>query len=106
MIEIVWEFVVKPDAVDRFIDIYGADGRWAALFRKHHGYEGTTLLRDAVSEFRFLTIDRWDTQADFERMHETAAEEYRQLDADCAGLTVSEAKLGTFQRVEDAPTEL
>jgi len=106
MIEIVWEFVVRPEAVDRFLDIYGADGRWAALFRKHHGYEGTTLLRDTASELRFVTIDRWDTEADFERMRASAADEYDRLDAECAGLTVSEAKVGRFQRVEEAPTEL
>lgn len=106
MIEIVWEFVVKPEAVDRFIDVYGADGRWALLFQKHHGYEGTTLLRDTASEFRFVTIDRWETEADVERMRQAAAAEYAQLDDECASLTVSERKLGTFRRVEDAPTEL
>src|SRR5688572_16579956 len=106
MIEIIWEFTVKPECADRFIDIYGADGRWAALFEKHQGYEGTTLLRDAASEFRFLTIDRWDSDADLERMRQASAVEYSALDEECADLTVSERKLGTFRRVEDAPTEL
>ena len=106
MIEIVWEFVVKPEAVDRFIDVYAADGRWAALFRKHHGYEGTTLLRDVASELRFVTIDRWDSEADFDRMRREAAEEYARLDQECAGFTVSETLLGKFRRVEGAPIEL
>ena len=106
MIEIVWEFVVKPECADRFIDIYGADGRWAALFRNSPGYEGTTLLRDAASEFRFVTIDRWDSDADFERMRQASAVEYSALDEECASLTTSEKLLGTFHRVEDAPTEL
>ena len=106
MIEIVWEFVVKQDAVDRFVDIYGADGQWASLFRRHHGYEGTTLLRDVASELRFVTIDRWDGDADFERMRRGAADEYARLDQECADLTVSERPLGTFRRVEGPPTEL
>jgi antibiotic biosynthesis monooxygenase len=97
---------VKPECVDRFIDIYGADGRWAALFRKHPGYEGTTLLRDVGSELRFLTIDRWDSDGDFERMRQASAVEYSALDEECASLAVSEKRLGTFRRVEGAALEL
>ena len=106
MIEIIWEFTVKPECADRFIDIYGADGRWAALFRKHPGYEGTTLLRDTASAFRFVTIDRWDSDADFERMRQASAVEYSALDEECASLAVSENQLGTFRRVEGPPIEL
>ena len=84
MIAIVWEFIVKDEAVSAFQLAYGPDGDWAALFRQHPGYEGTTLLQDATARGRFLTIDRWES------------EEYSRLDAMFGELTVSERKLGVF----------
>jgi len=34
MIAIVWEFIVKEEAVSAFQRAYGPDGEWAALFRQ------------------------------------------------------------------------
>lgn len=97
MIAIVWEFAVKADAVDRFLAAYGPEGDWVALFRAHPGYGGTSLLRDRDSPDRFLTVDRWESAADFERMKAAAGAEYARLDRECEGLTASERNLGTFE---------
>jgi hypothetical protein len=100
MIEIVWEFVVKPEAVARFRRAYGPDGDWAALFRQHAGYGGTTLLEDVASAKRFLTIDRWEHESQLREMRRAAEREYRRLDAQFQELTLSERELGAFRRVD------
>ena len=97
MIEIVWEFVVKPEAVARFRQAYGPEGDWATLFRQHAGYGGTTLLQDVASAQRFLTIDRWDDESHVRAMRHAAEREYRLLDAMFEELTLSEREIGVFR---------
>jgi heme-degrading monooxygenase HmoA len=97
MIAIVWEFIVKEEAVPEFQRTYGPDGDWAVLFRQYPGYAGTTLLQDAESRTRFLTIDRWESEALFNRMLDESRQEYSRLDSAFSELTVSERKLGVFR---------
>jgi heme-degrading monooxygenase HmoA len=97
MIQIVWEFIVQPQAVARFREVYGENGDWAVLFRRYPGYGGTTLLEDTASPRRFLTIDRWESESHFDEMHRLAQQEYARLDALCEGFTISERKLGVFR---------
>src|SRR4029453_7530564 len=97
MIEIVWEFVVKPEAVPRFREVYGSDGAWAALFGRHPGFAGTRLLQDATSRQRFLTVDTWESESRFAEMRRAAQEEYARLDAECENLTLSEREIGVFR---------
>ena len=96
MIAIVWEFVVKPEALAAFQRAYGPTGDWAALFRQSPGFEGTTLLQDGATGTRFLTIDRWTDLAHYDEMRRSSRQEYARLDEVCAELTVSERALGIF----------
>ena len=96
MIAIVWEFVVKPESLSTFQQVYGPNGDWAALFRQHAGYEGTTLLQDSVANTRYLTIDHWEDLALFNQMRQSSQKEYSRLDSMCGALTVSERELGVF----------
>jgi hypothetical protein len=97
VIEIVWEFVVKPEAVSRFREIYGSDGAWAALFGRYPGYAGSRLLEDTASSGRFLTIDSWESPSQFEEMRRAARDAYAELDARCERLTISEREIGVFR---------
>ena len=97
MIEIVWEFVVKPEAVPRFQELYGPDGAWAALFRRYPGFAGTRLLQDTGSRQRFVTIDSWEGESQFAEMRRAAEEDYARLDAECENLTLSEREIGVFR---------
>jgi hypothetical protein len=97
MIAIVWEFIVKEETVAEFQRAYGPDGDWAVLFRRYTGYAGTTLLQDAELRTRFLTIDRWESEALFDRMLGESRQEYLRLDSAFSELTVSERKLGVFR---------
>jgi heme-degrading monooxygenase HmoA len=96
MIQIIWEFVVKAEAVDQFEQAYGPDGVWTRLFRAYPGFRGTTLLRDTDNPRRYLTIDLWDTGADRKRMLTQAKTRYFDLDEALADLTESEDEIGNF----------
>ena len=96
MIQIIWEFVVKADAVDQFEQAYGPDGAWARLFQAYPGFRGTTLLRDTDNPRRYLTIDLWDTRGHRKRMLTQAKTRYSDLDEALADLTESEDEIGTF----------
>lgn len=96
MVGIVWEFIVRDEAVARFRRAYGPDGEWAVLFRKFPGYAGTSLLQDTVTPGRFITIDRWESEALYDQMLQSTREDYSRLDKMFEALTVSERKLGAW----------
>jgi hypothetical protein len=96
MIHVVWEFIVKKQAQDRFERAYGPDGDWDRLFAQYPGFRGTTLLRDTANSRRYLTIDAWETLADRERMLAGAAVQYSALDAAFEAFTESEVEVGVF----------
>jgi heme-degrading monooxygenase HmoA len=98
MYVIVWEFLVKAGKVDKFVAAYSSTGAWARLFANAEGYLGTELLssRECDEKAKFVTIDRWRTAEDFERFQKQFGAEYRALDTQLEGLTLSERKLGTF----------
>jgi len=96
MIHIVWEFVVKADAVEPFERAYGPEGDWARLFAAYPGYLGTSLLRDSLNSRRFLTIDRWETMRHRSDMLNDTRDEYTRLDSEFGEWTESEREIGTF----------
>jgi heme-degrading monooxygenase HmoA len=98
MVCIIWSFLIRPEYEERFASIYGPRGDWARLFAKSPGYHGTQLLKD--SSKRYVTIDNWDSVADFDRFKQQFGDEYRALDALCEPLTQLEEKIGVFEVVE------
>jgi heme-degrading monooxygenase HmoA len=98
MYVIVWEFVVRPEKIDAFVAAYKSDGAWAQLFAQADGYIGTELLLATERDqgMTYVTIDRWQHAEDFTRFQEQFGDEYKALDTELEGLTVSERKMGTF----------
>ena len=45
MYVVVWEYEVKPEAIDRFLSGYGPEGQWATLFARGEGFMGVELYR-------------------------------------------------------------
>ncbi len=97
MIAILWRYRVREEFRSDFERTYGATGEWAKLFSKADGYLGTELLHGPAGEY--LTIDRWDSRADFDNFLRGHRAAYDQLDASCGGWTVEEVQIGIF----DAP---
>jgi heme-degrading monooxygenase HmoA len=99
VVQLVWEFVVRPEKIREFERHYGAAGTWATLFRRSPGYQGTELLRDKARPNRYLTLDRWDDLAAYGTMRRKFAKEYHELDRTCEALTESEGHVGDFEAV-------
>ena len=100
MYTIVWEFVVKVGNEEAFARAYGPDGDWARLFSNGKGYRGTELLKDAERPARYLTIDRWESEEDYERLREHHAAEYKAIDERCEELTEGETQVGEFESID------
>ena len=92
----IWEFSVTPDRVEEFLSHYASAGSWVRLFQRAPGYIRTRLLRDLHDPLRFLTVDEWQSEAQYRGFRERFASEYAALDRACEGLTVAETALGQF----------
>lgn len=100
MTHIVWEFRPKTDKISEFEHHYGSAGTWAKLFRKSPKYGGTVLTKDLADENRYLLTDIWETEAAFDEFKKEHLAEYETLDKECEALTVSEVKIGVFEKVD------
>jgi heme-degrading monooxygenase HmoA len=96
MVEIVWEFVVKEEARGQFELAYGPGGAWSKLFARYPGFRGTTVLRDTKNPRRYLTVDFWETEAQWEQALAECQAEYANLDAAFGEWTKSRAEVGIF----------
>lgn len=97
--EIIWEYIVRPEYLDQFVEIYSPAGAWAELFKKHPGYGGTTLIQDTSNKNRFITIDHWGSAAAYADMKHASRKEYKALDEQCEIFTVDENYIGVFDIV-------
>lgn len=102
MIAIVWRFKPVAGAEAKFEAAYRSDGTWAKLFRLAPGYVKTELMRQ--QDGTYLTIDTWQSLADWDDFNRRHRDAYAELDAACAALTESEARIGVFELVEPRMT--
>ncbi|HJS22149.1 MAG TPA: antibiotic biosynthesis monooxygenase [Steroidobacteraceae bacterium] len=94
MFRIVWEFDAAPERVQEFERVYGSSGRWVDFFRRSDDYVSTELFRSLDSPTRFVTLDSWGTRAGYEAFRKAHADDYSQIDEECAQLTAHERILG------------
>ncbi len=94
---LIWRYVVREQARARFEETYGRDGAWARLFSRGDGYRGTELLRGEGGDY--LTLDVWRTQRDFDAFMSAHRTDYEALDGRTEGWTVSEQRMGAFERI-------
>jgi heme-degrading monooxygenase HmoA len=99
MYVIIWEYMVKPEHVAEFEEVYIANGAWAQLFKKSPGYLGTELLHDPTSALRYITIDRWNSSQDYETFLLQWKSEYASLDAQYERLTEHESRWGKWESI-------
>ena len=99
----VWEFLVRPGSEAEFERHYGPGGSWARLFRESPGYIGTLLLKDRDVPGRYLTVDRWRSEAAHAAFRAEYSRQYEQLDMALAHLAPSERSLGSFDEWPSEP---
>ena len=100
MFIVVWEYQVKEAHLDDFMRFYASNGAWTELFKRGKGFLGTELLRDETSPRRFMTLDRWESEREYESFLSIFAGEYKALDSHCEGWTESETLIGRWQSVK------
>ncbi|QQS36709.1 MAG: antibiotic biosynthesis monooxygenase [Ignavibacteriales bacterium] len=92
----LWKFSVLAGKQNEFEKLYGADGEWVELFKKHPGYISTQLLKSTESEFTYVTIDRWKSKEDMEDFKLKFKNEFEALDKKGELLTDNEKFIGDF----------
>lgn len=92
----IWEFIIADDEIDVFWQTYGPEGPWIQLFKRSSGFVRTELIRDRSEPHRFVTIDYWESAAEYDRFMEDFRSEYETLDAAASGLASSERLIGHF----------
>ena len=102
MIEIIWEYVVKEEFRGQFELAYGPGGAWSQLFAGDPGYRGTTVLRDMKNPRRFLTVDLWDTETNWEKALSDHMTEYADLQDIFEEWTELRTELGNFRILAEA----
>ena len=93
----VWKFRPPQGREQEFVDAYCGTGPWSALFAKAQGYRGTTLLRPTEAGGWWVTLDRWQSVADFDNFQANLGEDYRTLDAELEGVAGEEEFVGAFE---------
>lgn len=96
MFVVIWQFEIVEDKIPAFETAYGPNGSWAELFRKSPNYIGTELLHDAYVPGSYLTIDRWQSEADFRAFRKEHDQDYEALDRQCDSLTSRETRIGAY----------
>ena len=99
MIQVLWEFRVKPERRREFEEHYGSHGAWVAFFRGGEGYRESILLRDREAPERYITIDVWADSESYGAFRERHAREYEAIDRRCGELTDQERCIGHFEVV-------
>src|SRR5262249_38996369 len=97
---VLWEFEVKPGCEQRFETAYGPDGDWTSLFRRAPEYARTKLLRDLSRRGVYLTADYWLSQIAYEAFLLAQQADYKRIDAQCAGLTANERRIGMYEQLD------
>jgi hypothetical protein len=96
MIQIIRAFLVKAGCEDIFILAYGPGGAWSNLFDRSPGYRGTTMLSDTHNPRRYLTMDLWNDQIQWEQALADNQAKYTELEASFAEWTESQTEIGIF----------
>lgn len=62
MLLVLWEYDVRPEAVEEFESLYRADGAWGDLMRQGPGFVSITLWHDRRQPLRYVVADRWTSE--------------------------------------------
>jgi heme-degrading monooxygenase HmoA len=101
MVEIFYRYRVHPDQAKAFEHAYGSTGPWAALFSQHPGYRRTRLFKHKSDPYVYLTVDVWDSKAEWDEFRRVYSVQYARLDKDLAMLKLEEHLLGFYDGTQE-----
>lgn len=101
MIEVFYRYRVHPAQARAFEHAYGSTGPWAKLFGRHPSFRRTRLFRHRTEPGIYLTVDVWESKADYDVFRRMYSEDYRRLDRQLAMLKLEEHLLGFYDGTEE-----
>ena len=99
MIALIWRYEVLDEARAAFEATYAPTGAWAQLFARADGFRGTELFK--AEDGSYLTLDIWNSSADFEAFLAAHRDDYEALDRSTESWTASEHRLGEYEVLGD-----
>jgi len=102
MIQIVWQYEVKESLRSKFELAYGPGGAWSQLLGSSPGYRGTVLLRHAHHPHRYLSVESWETEVQYQAFLKEHGDEYSSLDATFKEWTDVEVQVGVYRLLSEA----
>jgi heme-degrading monooxygenase HmoA len=96
MIQIIWEYKVKPENTSKFEDVYGNKGEWFLFFRKSKAFKKTELVVKDLENNIYLTIDTWKSLESYEQFLTQNKKEYKGLENKNKALFTDKKELGIF----------
>ena len=89
----VWRYVVAAEHREEFEREYGRNGSWAQLFATAAGFVDTTLYADTATGGGYLTVDRFESAAAWERFQDENTRAYAELGERLGHLTADQQEL-------------
>jgi hypothetical protein len=89
----VWRYLVAAEHRAEFEREYGGGGSWAQLFATTPGFVDTALYADTARPGCYLTVDRFESAAAWERFQVENVSAYAELGDRLGHLTVDQQEL-------------
>lgn len=107
MIELFYRYRVHPSQARAFEHAYGPGGPWSALFASHPGFRRTRLFKHKNEPGVYISIDSWESKADWDAFRAHTAEAYARLDRDLRLLYLEEHLIGYYEGEDEyrSPTD-
>ena len=100
MLLVLWEYEVKPDAIEEFESLDRSDGAWGDLFRAAPGFVSITLWKDRQNPRRYIVADRWTSEVLYEEFMRDHAAGIAALNERSSRTRTSEVPRGRFDLKE------
>lgn len=101
MIEVLYRYRVHPAQAKAFEHAYGPTGPWAKSFSASRSFRRTRLFAHRTEPGVYVTIDVWESKADYDRFRSEQAEANARLDRELHLLYLEEHLLGYYEGLEE-----
>ena len=96
MIQIIWEYKVKPEKRAEFEKAYGREGQWVQFFKKSKAYKKTELVVKDLENLHYMTIDTWKSLEKYEDFFKNNLKEFSKLNKQFEKFIIEENEIGIF----------
>src|SRR3989338_11073918 len=97
MFLVIWKYEISEIFRQDFEKLYGKNGKWVQLFQTGEGYLETQLIKDVSGSNKYVTIDKWLSQGQYEKFLVENKEQFEIIDVEGENFTKSETKIGWFK---------